>query len=81
MGRILLKELATAGIGVQLIIDRQKIAFDSEINIVSMEDIPDNMKDLPVVVTATWYIDDIRRDLSKLGIKYIISIKDLLEKD
>lgn len=81
LGRILLKELATAGIGVQLIIDRQKIAFDSEINIVNMEDIPDNMKDLPVVVTATWYLDDIRRDLSKLGIKNIISIKDLLEKD
>lgn len=80
LGRLLLKELITAGFDVPMIIDKRKITSGEGISIVCPEDIPDNMKDIPIVVTATWYMDDIRTELAERGFTEIFSIKELLEE-
>ena len=79
LGQLLLDELTNKGIHVPMIIDKQQINIDVTIPMVRPESIPDNMKDTPVVVTATWYMDEIKLKLMQLGVTKIISIKELLE--
>ena len=78
-GQLLLSELDSKGICVPMIIDSQQMNVDVKIPMVRPERIPDDMKDIPVVVTATWYMDEIKLKLVGLGVTKIISIKEILE--
>ncbi len=81
LGQLLFNELIDADIKVSLIVDKRQSLSAEGIATVYPKNIPDNLKNIPIVVTATWYIDEIRSELCENGICDIISIKDLLESN
>ena len=77
LGQILEKELLKSSIQIYRIIDKKHSgSSNAGIVINKPEDINDY--DIPIIVTATYYYDDIKKELQDLGYKYIYSLYEIV---
>lgn len=77
LGQILEKELLKSSIQIDRIIDKKRSGLsNSGIVINKPEDINDY--DIPIIVTATYYYEDIKKELLDLGYKYIYSLFEIV---
>lgn len=77
LGQILEKKLLKSSIQIDKIIDKKCFGLsNSGIVINKPEEI--NAYDIPIIVTATYYYDDIKKELQGLGHKYIYSLFEIV---
>ena len=82
LGKQLYRELTNCGIDVIAIIDKnKKIIENNALNIFEPQELKsEKYFDVPVVVTACFYYEEIANDLSMLGYKKIFSLKNIIEE-
>ncbi|MBP3768914.1 MAG: PIG-L family deacetylase [Lachnospira sp.] len=77
LGKILEKKLLKTSIQIDKIIDKKCLGLsNSGITINRPEDISEY--DVPIIVTATYYYDDIKKELQDIGHKYIYSLFEIV---
>lgn len=77
LGQILEKKLLKSAIQIDQILDKKCLGLsNSGIAIKKPEDI--NEYDIPIIVTATYYYEDIKKELQDLGHKYIYSLFEIV---
>lgn len=77
LGQILEKELLRSSIQIDRIIDKKRSGL-SNLGIVINKPEDINDYDIPIIVTATYYYDDIKKELQDLGYKYIYSLYEIV---
>lgn len=77
LGRILELKLLKSSIEIDKIIDKKMFGLsNSGIEIIKPGDIKEY--DIPIIVTATYYYEDIKKELQNLGQKYIYSLFEIV---
>lgn len=77
LGQILEKKLLKSSIQIDQILDKRCFGLSNlGITINRPEDI--NEYDVPIIVTATYYYEDIKKELQALGHKYIYSLFEIV---
>lgn len=77
LGQILEKELLKSSIQIDGIIDKKRSGLSNSGIVINR---PEDFKeyDVPVIVTATYYYEDIKKELQGLGHKYIYSLFEIV---
>ena len=77
LGQILEKELLKSSIQIDGIIDKKRSGLSNSGIVINR---PEDFKEygVPVIVTATYYYEDIKKELQGLGHKYIYSLFEIV---
>lgn len=82
LGKQLYRELTDCGIDVVAIIDKnKKLSGNDTLNIFELNEFEnEKYSDVPVVVTACFYYEEISSELRSVGYKKIFSLKNIIEE-
>ena len=79
LGKHLLKECRNEGITVKYIIEKNKAKVHTGIPVYTPEE-ADALEDIPIIVTALYYYDEICRVLEGKGLNNVISCRSLIQR-